>query len=127
MGDARLDAVPPAQGVSRGEHKFHLHDHALPDFDGLCEDIRRSHRADRACAFHCVPRADLVFALAALRVAGSMKGDRIEHAAVVPPELMEALRALALTVVTQPHFIAERGDPKPLTLRSGPLMEEALT
>ena len=55
-------------------------------------------------------QASLDSALAALRVAGSMKGDRIEHAAVVPPELMEAIRALALTVVTQPHFIAERGD-----------------
>jgi predicted amidohydrolase YtcJ len=110
MGDARLDAIADVDGVTRGEHKFHLHDHALPEFDALCADIRRSHDAGRAAAFHCVTRTDLVFALAALREAGSIAGDRIEHAAVVPPELMDDLRALGLAIVTQPHFIAERGD-----------------
>lgn len=110
MGDARLDDIDDLVDVTRGEHKFHLHDHALPDFDQLCADIRRSHRAGRATAFHCVTRADLVFALGALREAGCLKGDRIEHAAITPPELMEEIRALGLTIVTQPHFIAERGD-----------------
>ncbi|TAJ52804.1 MAG: metal-dependent hydrolase, partial [Nevskiaceae bacterium] len=33
-----------------------------------------------------------------------------EHASVLPPELLEEVAALRLTVVTQPHFIAERGD-----------------
>lgn len=110
MGDARLDQLQEREGVMRGEHKFHLHDHELPDFEVLCEDIRRSHRAGRAAAFHCVTRTDLVFALGALKEAGSFKGDRIEHAAIVPPELMDEIRALGLIVVTQPHFIAERGD-----------------
>ncbi|MGH8461312.1 MAG: amidohydrolase family protein [Stenotrophobium sp.] len=110
MGDARLDDVTGITGVERGEHKFHLHDHALPEFDGLCTDIRRSHRAQRGVAFHCVTRTDLVFVLAALREAGSASGDRIEHAAIAPPELLPEMRALGLTVVTQPHFIAERGD-----------------
>jgi len=110
MGDARLDAVRDLGGVTRGEHKFHLHDHDLPDFDGLCTDIRHSHDAGRAAAFHCVTRADLVFALAALCEAGVLKGDRIEHAAIVPPELMGEIRELGLAIVTQPHFIAERGD-----------------
>ncbi|MGH8505280.1 MAG: amidohydrolase family protein [Stenotrophobium sp.] len=110
MGDARLDDVPDIAGVARGEHKFHLHENDLPDFDGLCAQIRRSHRCGRGAAFHCVTRTDLVFALAALREAGSVSGDRIEHAAIVPPELMPQLRELGVTVVTQPHFIAERGD-----------------
>lgn len=110
MGDARLDGVHDRAGITRGEHKFHLHDHDLPDFDVLCTDIRRAHHAGRAAAFHCVTRTDLVYALGALREAGNIKGDRIEHAAIVPPELMEEIRALGLTVVTQPHFIAERGD-----------------
>jgi len=110
MGDARLDAVRDHEGMTRGEHKFHLHDHDLPDFDTLCAEIRRAHRASRAVAFHCVTRTDLVFALTALREAGSVQGDRIEHAAIVPPELLSDIHELGLTIVTQPHFIAERGD-----------------
>ncbi len=110
MGDARLDAVGDLDGVQRGEHKFHLHEHALPELDGLVATIRRSHTAGRATAFHCVTRVELVFALTALREAGSLSGDRIEHAAVTPPELMDAIAELGLTVVTQPNFIAERGD-----------------
>lgn len=110
MGDASLDDLRDRDGIVRGEHKFHLHDHDLPDFEVLCEDIRRSHRKGRAAAFHCVTRTDLVFALGALKEAGSIMGDRIEHAAIVPPELMDEIRALGLIVVTQPHFIAERGD-----------------
>lgn len=110
MGDASLDALPDRPGLSRGARKFHLHDHELPDFEALCADIRASHRAGRATAFHCVSRTDLVFALGALREAGVLAGDRIEHASVLPPELLEEVAALRLTVVTQPHFIAERGD-----------------
>lgn len=110
MGDASLDALPDRPGLLRGARKFHLHDHELPDFEVLCADIRASHRAGRAVAFHCVSRTDLVFALGALREAGVREGDRIEHASVLPPELLEEVAALRLTVVTQPNFIAERGD-----------------
>lgn len=110
MGDARLDAAADLPGLARGERKFHLHDAELPDFDHLCADIRRSHRAGRGCAFHCVSRTDLLFALAALREAGVERGDRIEHASVTPPEALDELRALGLTVVTQPNFVGERGD-----------------
>lgn len=106
MGDARLDGV-----VQAGAHKFHLHDHDLPDFETTVAAIRRSHEAGRVAAFHCVTRTDLTFALALLREAGVvMRGDRIEHAAVTPPDLLEQLAQLGLIVVTQPQFIAERGD-----------------
>src|SRR5205807_3833217 len=47
--------------------------------------------------------------LAALNEAGPA-GDRIEHGAVVPDELVGDLRRLRVTVVTQPGFVAERGD-----------------
>ncbi|MFA5941040.1 MAG: amidohydrolase family protein [Sinimarinibacterium sp.] len=110
MGDARLDLCGDLPGVQRGEHKFHLHEHELPDIEGLVAAIRDSHSVGRAVAFHCVTRTDLVFALAALREAGPLKGDRIEHAAIAPPELVEQIAALKLIVVTQPNFIAERGD-----------------
>ncbi len=111
MGGASLDTCNTTwPRVQRGEHKFHLHEHELPDFAELVAAIRRSHKHGRCVAFHCVTRTELVFALAALREAGVLRGDRIEHAAIAPPELIEAIAALDLIVVTQPNFIAERGD-----------------
>jgi predicted amidohydrolase YtcJ len=41
---------------------------------------------------------------------GSVPGDRVEHASVVPLEVVASLRELSLTVVTQPAFLAARGD-----------------
>jgi predicted amidohydrolase YtcJ len=113
MGDASLDALEPTSPdarVLRGAHKFHLHDHALPPFATLCDAVRRSHAVGRGAAFHCVTRGELVFALAVLAEAGSIGRDRIEHAGLVAPELFDELLRLRLRVVTQPHFIAERGD-----------------
>ena len=110
MGDASLDTLASGGAVWRGAHKFHLHENELPDFEVLCTAIRRSHEAGRAVAFHCVTRTELVFALAALEQAGVRPGDRIEHAAVTPPELLTRIAELGLTVVTQPNFISERGD-----------------
>jgi predicted amidohydrolase YtcJ len=111
MGNAQLDAHIGAQGsVLCGAHKFHLHDADLPDFDALCAAIRRSHSVGRGAAFHCVTRTDLTFALGALAEAGVLLGDRIEHAGVVSPELLEWMRELGVAVASQPGFIAERGD-----------------
>jgi predicted amidohydrolase YtcJ len=114
MGGAGLDVVRDAENegrrLQRGAHKFHLHDHALPDFDALCAQIRQAHAAGRPVAFHCVSRVDLTFALAVLQATGSVAGDRIEHASVAPPELVEQVAALGLTVVTQPLLVTERGD-----------------
>ena len=93
-----------------GPTKVHLHDSAFPDFDGLCDLIRTSHAQRREVAVHCVTEAELVFTLAAFREAGACPGDRIEHASITPPALLSQLRELRLLVVTQPHFIAERGD-----------------
>jgi predicted amidohydrolase YtcJ len=61
-------------------------------------------------ALHCVTRAQLVVALAALRSAGGHPRDRIEHAAVVPDDMVADLAELGVTVVTQPNFVAERGE-----------------
>ncbi len=110
MGDARLHGQGEGPGVQCGELKFHLHEHALPDWDGLLAALRIGHAQGRASAFHCVTRAELVYALAALREVGPQHGDRIEHAAITPPESLDEIAALGLTVVTQPNFIAERGD-----------------
>ena len=113
MGDASLDGVPTNDAMTRvriGAHKFHLHDHALPEFDALCAAIRASHSVGRGAAFHCVTRGELVYAMAALAETGSLDGDRIEHAGLVAPESIAELRRLRVRVVTQPHFIHERGD-----------------
>lgn len=93
-----------------GETKIHLHDSSLPEFPELVEVITSSHQQNRNVAVHCVTELELVFTLSAFRVAGTSKGDRIEHASVVPPALIEQLRELELGIVTQPNFIAERGD-----------------
>ena len=93
-----------------GPTKVHLHDASLPDFDAFSGLIGASHARGREVAVHCVTEAELVFALAGFRNAGACPGDRIEHASVTPPALLEQIRELGLIVVTQPQFIAERGD-----------------
>lgn len=91
-------------------HKIMLDEPALPDFEQLVETIRRAHAGDRPVAIHSVTRAEIFFALAALEKAGSLDGDRLEHASVAPTEAIEIVKRLDLTIVTQPNFLAERGD-----------------
>jgi predicted amidohydrolase YtcJ len=93
-----------------GPTKVHLHDTAFPPFEDFRQLVSDSHTLGRSVAVHCVTEAELVFALAGFREAGTQPGDRIEHASVTPPALLEQLVELGLTVVTQPNFIAERGD-----------------
>jgi predicted amidohydrolase YtcJ len=61
-------------------------------------------------AIHCVTAAQLVVTIAALKQAGTRTGDRIEHAAVTPRDVVADLARLGVTVVTQPNLVAERGD-----------------
>jgi predicted amidohydrolase YtcJ len=102
--------APHADRVALGEVKILLDDDRLPALADLEAIIRRAHDEQRQVAVHCVTRLQLVVALAALDAAGAQRGDRIEHASVVPAELVGELQRLGVTVVTQPHFIAERGD-----------------
>jgi len=108
-GGAGLD---PAAGpdLERGPVKLVVADHALPALDRLAGDIAAAHRRRRAVAVHCVTRVGLLLALAAWDEAGSRPGDRIEHGAVVHPAEAVRIAAHGLTVVTQPAFVAERGD-----------------
>nr|WP_221246968.1 amidohydrolase family protein [Gordonia humi] len=66
--------------------------------------------AGRAVAVHCVTTFQLVVTITALQTVGTVPGDRIEHAAVVPHELLTVVADLGVVVVTQPNFVAERGD-----------------
>jgi predicted amidohydrolase YtcJ len=109
-GGPELSEASPPPPLRRGPVKILVTDHALPAFDDLRAWFRRAHRSGRPVAVHCVTRAALLLALAVWRDVGSVAGDRIEHASVTPPEEIAAMSALSLTVVTQPAFVAERGD-----------------
>jgi predicted amidohydrolase YtcJ len=109
MGAERLTLNPQA-GVELGEWKLLLAEDDLPSFDELQRQIEAAHAQERAVAIHCVTRAELALAAAAIAAAGSRPGDRIEHAAIAPPDLAAMLAELGLCVVTQPNFIRERGD-----------------
>jgi len=108
-GTLSLSEAEPA-GWLLGPAKLHLHEAALPPFDEAVTFIAAGHERKRPVAVHCVTEVELVFALAAIETAGSLPGDRIEHASVAPPQLVERMAGLGLAVCVQPHFIAERGD-----------------
>ncbi len=110
MGSQQITHCEETGLLERGEFKIHLLESRLPDPDTLGRDIAAAHASGRAVAIHCVTLTELVFALSALQSAGVRPGDRIEHASITPPDMLESIRDLGLRVVTQPHFITERGD-----------------
>jgi predicted amidohydrolase YtcJ len=97
-------------GPVAGPFKIVLADSGLPGLDALAGQIGAAHAAERSVAVHCVTREALVLLVAALREAGARPGDRIEHAALVPADLVPDLARLGVRVVTQPGFLADRGD-----------------
>lgn len=105
--DPGIDAVGP--------RKILVGDHELPSLDDLTSRVLASSmhpdgRRTRPVALHCVTKEALWLALAVFEVAGSIDGDRIEHAAVVPREATAVIAAAGLTVVTQPALVARRGE-----------------
>lgn len=109
MGRPDLDFTS-TDSLMLGPCKIYLKESALPEFDELCALIARQHQRRRAVAFHCVTEAELHFALAALTEVGSLPSDRIEHASLCDDEALKIIRQLDISVVSQPIFIAERGD-----------------
>jgi hypothetical protein len=99
-----------AAGVRPGPVKILLDDPSLPALDEFAALIAGAHRQRRAVAVHCVTRVQLLLTMAALDQAGSRPGDRIEHGALIPGDVIRPLAASGLTVVTQPNFVIERGD-----------------
>ncbi len=104
--------LPPGHepDVPRGPVKLVLADHGLPNLYALIAVFRECRKLGRPIAIHCVTRIAIVMALAAWDEVGAVPGDRIEHGAVIPFELVTRIAELGLTVVTQPGFIADRGD-----------------
>ena len=102
-------AIPQAAALSLGPVKLHLHEVDLPELDRAVTLAADAHASGRAVAVHCATQVELAFALAMFQDAGAAPGDRIEHASVAADWAVEAIARLGLAVVTQPHFIAERG------------------
>jgi predicted amidohydrolase YtcJ len=93
-----------------GPAKVVVDDRNPPSIDALADQIATAHRRRGTVALHCASRLALVLTVAAFEQVGACAGDRVEHGAVVPPELFVRLRDLGLTVVTQPAFVHARGD-----------------
>ena len=98
------------RGLPRGPAKLIVGDHRLPTLGELTAAYRQARAGGRNVAVHCATRVALVLALAAWDEVGAQSGDRIEHGAVIPLDLVPKLRDLGLVVVTQPAFVAARGD-----------------
>lgn len=107
MSAGPLEAPP---GLRVGPVKVLLDEADLPDLDALIARIGQARGWGRAVAMHCATAVELAFALAAFETAGARPGDRIEHGSVIPEAAIPTLARLGLTVVTQPAFVAERGD-----------------
>jgi len=110
MGDAHLPEEKSDPDLERGALKWMLDENKLPDEGALVQAIQKAHTDGRGVAFHCVTRTELVVALEALEEAGANELDRIEHASITPPDLLDWMKRLPIAVVTQPHFLFERGD-----------------
>ena len=104
-----LPGTCPTAEVGVGPAKLILDDPTL-DLDAVCAWVSAAHTADHPVAVHAVTDSQLIVTIAALKAVGVHPGDRIEHAAVVPDDVITDLEELGVTVVTQPNFIAERGD-----------------
>lgn len=97
------------QQLAHGPLKIMLDDYALPDIGAFRQQITTAHEHDRTVAVHCVTRTELVFAVSTFLEAGTLPGDRIEHASVTDNATLALIARAGLTVVTQPNLIAERG------------------
>jgi predicted amidohydrolase YtcJ len=102
-------AEPDSARAVLGPHKLILDDATLPSVTELAGTISSAHRAGSPVAVHCVTAEQLLVSIAALEQAGPA-GDRIEHAGIVPPGCAESIGRLGVAVVTNPGFIAARGD-----------------
>ena len=105
MGDDSLDF---------GHLKILLDEDNLPPLNELEARIRRAREKERGIAFHCVTHIELLFAIAALNSCADLDpqiqfADRIEHGAMIFDDVLPMLRALNLSVITQPGFLYERG------------------
>ena len=105
MGNETLNGRAEEQ---LGALKIHEHEDHLPGLDDLILRFKRVHKVGRNIAAHCVTRSEIMLILAAFEEAGTVPGDRLEHAAIADMAIIERIVRLGLSVVTQPHFLANR-------------------
>ena len=103
-------SVMGSEHLYTGHLKIILDDFRLPVIDNVIDSIHRVHELGRPVAIHCVSRIEVVFAIASIRAAGAMRGDRLEHATELSTDLIEQVVESGLKVVANPNFIYERGD-----------------
>jgi predicted amidohydrolase YtcJ len=103
-------AQAPVDGCRTGPYKVVLADHDLPGADHVAAQVTAARRQGRAVAVHCVTREALLLLLAVLDEVGAVPGDRVEHGAVIDHATARRLTDLGIAVVTQPGFLADRGD-----------------
>lgn len=96
--------------LSLGSVKLYLREVDLTDLAEFTQAIEQAHTSGRCVAVHCVTLAELHWALLAFAEAGVVPGDRIEHASVADDFALSKITELGLCVVSQPNFIAERGE-----------------
>ena len=96
--------------LTLGPAKIVPADHEPPDLEWMRARVHLAREQRRAVAVHCITREALAVTIAVLDEVGPHPRDRIEHASLVDPAALTELARLGLTVVTQPGFIADRGD-----------------
>jgi predicted amidohydrolase YtcJ len=87
-----------------------LDDAQLPTYDELRTTVAAAHQACCPVAIHCVTRVQTVLAVTVLAEVGAMPGDRMEHGALIPADVIPELSRLGVVVITNPGFIEGRGD-----------------
>jgi predicted amidohydrolase YtcJ len=110
--------ISPSPHYTIGPIKILLDERDLPPLEHIVSRIKTARAMKRCVAIHCVTDAELILTLAALEIAGSAAGDRIEHGGVIPEQLIPAICSFGLCVVTQPNFIHDRGDRYARTIAS---------
>jgi predicted amidohydrolase YtcJ len=125
LTDATPDVDPGVPGLLRSAMPQHLLfmgdqagpgpckrmivDHEAPDLDLVAAAVARDHAGGRPVALHAVSSAAVAMAIAAFGIAGTVPGDRIEHAAVCSDAAAERIAALGIVVVTQPSIPIRNG------------------
>lgn len=106
-----MEDLPASPHYSIGPLKLHFDESNLPDVSVVAARIKTARGEGRNVAAHCTALAELLFYLAALdRAGGAIKGDRIEHGSIIPKSMLAEIAEKQLMIVTQPAFVAARGD-----------------
>lgn len=104
----------PSGNVRLGPVKIMLAETRLDTLDALRVGVRDILRARRSVAFHAVTEAEVAVALDLLTDTQLPRDhaapNRLEHASVVPTDLLDDLAAAHVTVIGQPSSIVCRGD-----------------